>query len=102
MMPGVLELTKDMLEGNVRVAIPNYIGVREPRYTVSIGLIHFAHKNGRVQGKEIAAAFSSAEQVPEEAKAAPVAKRSKRKETETVQDEKKESKMKSWFKTFFD
>ncbi len=102
MMPGVLELTKDMLEGNVRVAIPNYIGVREPRYTVSIGLIHFAHKNGRVQGKEIAAAFSQSEVNQEEANPVATSKRSKRKEVEQPQEEKKESKMKSWFKTFFD
>ncbi|MBM7837560.1 cell division protein FtsA [Alkalihalobacillus xiaoxiensis] len=103
MLPGVLELTKDMLEGNIRVAIPNYIGVREPRYTVSIGLIHFAHKNGRVQGKEIAAAFSLADGQSEPEPQ--VTKRSKRQEVkqEAKQpEEKKESKVKSWFKTFFD
>lgn len=102
MLPGVLELTKDMLEGNIRVAIPNYIGVREPRYTVSIGLIHFAHKNGRVQGKEIAAAFSLADGQSEPEPQ--VTKRSKRQEVkqEAKQpEEKKESKVKSWFKTFF-
>ena len=32
-MPGVLELAQDILQNNVRIAIPDYIGVREPQYT---------------------------------------------------------------------
>ncbi|WP_062750776.1 cell division protein FtsA [Shouchella tritolerans] len=102
MLPGVLELTKDMLQGNVRVAIPNYIGVREPKYTVSIGLIQFAHKNGRVQGKEVAAAFSQLS----EAETADSSENNQPLRTTghepKRQEAKKESKMKSWFKTFFE
>lgn len=106
-LPGVLELAKDMLEGNIRVAIPNYIGVREPKYTVSIGLIQFAHKNGRVQGKEIAAAFSQADEqesieVPTSNNRSSKRQEVKRQEVKQQQEEKKESKVKSWFKTFFE
>jgi cell division protein FtsA len=52
-MPGVLELARDVFNKNVRVAIPDYIGVREPQFTNGVGLITFAHRNGRIQGKKI-------------------------------------------------
>ncbi len=61
MIPGVLELASELLQGNVRVAIPDYLGVREPQYTTGVGLIQFAYKNVKVQGKEVAASVSSAE-----------------------------------------
>lgn len=31
-MPGVMSLAQDVLQNNVRVASPNYIGVRDPQY----------------------------------------------------------------------
>ncbi|TLS35249.1 cell division protein FtsA [Pseudalkalibacillus caeni] len=55
-MDGVLELARDVLSQSVRVAIPDYIGVREPQYTTGVGLIQFTYKNVKVQGKEVAAA----------------------------------------------
>ncbi|MFC4617261.1 cell division protein FtsA [Camelliibacillus cellulosilyticus] len=58
-MPGVLELASQDLTANVRVAIPDYIGVREPQYTTSVGLIKFAYHNVKIQGKEVAAAVDS-------------------------------------------
>lgn len=57
-MPGVLELAQHELDHNVRVAIPDYIGVREPQYTVSVGLIKFAFHNVKVQGKDVAQAVA--------------------------------------------
>jgi cell division protein FtsA len=57
-MPGVLELAQHELDHNVRVAIPDYIGVREPQYTVSVGLIKFAYHNVKIQGKDVAKAVS--------------------------------------------
>lgn len=41
-MPGMLELAKEELEMPVRVAIPDYIGVRDPAYTTGVGLIQYA------------------------------------------------------------
>ncbi|HET7580651.1 MAG TPA: cell division protein FtsA [Bacillales bacterium] len=57
-MPGVLELAEDIFQHNVRVAIPDYIGVREPQYTTAVGLIQFTYRNVKVQGKEVAAAVA--------------------------------------------
>ncbi|RKL68916.1 cell division protein FtsA [Salipaludibacillus neizhouensis] len=65
-MPGVLELARDVLQKNVRVAIPDYIGVREPQYTNGIGLITFAYRNVRIQGKEIASGLEEVIQGNEE------------------------------------
>ncbi len=65
MIPGMLELAKEMLQGNVRTAIPDYIGVREPQYTNGVGLIQFAYKNVKVQGKEVAASVTGIGVQPE-------------------------------------
>ncbi|QDS33389.1 cell division protein FtsA [Brevibacillus brevis] len=41
-MPGMLELAKEELDAPVRIAIPDYIGVRDPAYTTGVGLIQYA------------------------------------------------------------
>ena len=52
-MPGVLELAQDVFHSNARIAIPDYIGVREPQYTVGVGTIQFAYRNAKIQGKDL-------------------------------------------------
>ncbi|HLS20138.1 MAG TPA: cell division protein FtsA [Bacillota bacterium] len=52
-MPGVLELAKDVFQANVRIAIPDFIGVREPQYTAGVGILKFAYKNAKIQGKQL-------------------------------------------------
>lgn len=51
-MQGVLELAQIIFQNRVRMAIPDYIGVREPQYTTSVGLIQFAYKNARLKGRK--------------------------------------------------
>ncbi|MGZ4159942.1 MAG: cell division protein FtsA, partial [Neobacillus sp.] len=41
-MQGVLELAQVILQNRVRIAVPDYIGVREPQYTTAVGLIKYA------------------------------------------------------------
>ncbi|PLR80965.1 cell division protein FtsA [Bacillus canaveralius] len=50
-MQGILELAQDVLQNRVRIAIPDYIGVREPQYTTAVGLIKFSYKTARLQGR---------------------------------------------------
>ncbi len=52
-MPGVLELSQLVLQSNVRIAKPDYIGVREPQYATGVGLLQFAYEQARVQGRKI-------------------------------------------------
>jgi cell division protein FtsA len=52
-MEGVLELAQDILQNRVRIAVPDYIGVREPQYTTAVGLIKYAYKNTRLPGGSI-------------------------------------------------
>jgi cell division protein FtsA len=52
-MQGVLDLAQVIFQNRVRIAIPDYIGVREPQYTTAVGLIKYAYKNARLQGREI-------------------------------------------------
>ncbi|MDQ0253810.1 cell division protein FtsA [Evansella vedderi] len=101
-IPGVLELAREVLQKNVRIAIPDYIGVREPQYTNGVGLITFAHRNMRIQGKEVAAGLSPATEGPYE--------RKERKEKVTKVTKVKtpkegpgvKKKVSNWFKVFFE
>lgn len=52
-MPGSLELAQDLFYSNVRVAIPDYIGVREAQFTSGVGILQFAYRNAKIQGKEL-------------------------------------------------
>ena len=50
-MPGVLDLAYDILHENVRIATPDYIGVREPQYTSGVGLIKHSYQKAKLRGK---------------------------------------------------
>src|SRR5699024_9269508 len=100
-MPGTLELAQDLYQNNVRIAIPDYIGVREPQYTSGVGILKFAHSNARIQGKELAPSVSKLE-VTTEPKAKPKTSRgSSKKENQSVSNKKKESGIANLFKYFF-
>ncbi|WP_413380019.1 cell division protein FtsA [Alkalihalobacillus sp. 1P02AB] len=99
MIPGILELARELLEGNIRIAIPDYIGVRESQYTTSIGLIQFAYKNVKVQGKEVAASVSDGEQ-PTYKEEEP--RHKKQTKDQDGKSEKPKAKMKNFFKVFFE
>jgi cell division protein FtsA len=44
-MPGMLAHAQDELAASVRIAIPDYIGVRDPSYTSGVGIIQFVSKS---------------------------------------------------------
>jgi len=98
-MPGVLELAEHELDHNVRVAIPDYIGVREPQYTVSVGLIKFAYHNVKIQGKDVAQAVIN--NGPDVSNKRISAKRSAKQETHKPKAGVF-SKMKNLYESFFD
>jgi cell division protein FtsA len=52
-MSGVLDLAQEVLKSNVRIATPDYIGVREPQYTIGVGLIKHAYQKAKLRGKGI-------------------------------------------------
>ncbi|SFP04769.1 cell division protein FtsA [Salibacterium halotolerans] len=98
MIPGSLELARDVLRLSVRTAVPDYIGVREPVYTIGIGLIEFAHQNVKIQGREPAASVSSGNTA-----AAPAPERGKPEKREKDEnDPGVKDKMKNFFKVFFE
>lgn len=43
-MPGMQEAAMDELGTNVRIAVPDYIGVRDPAYTSGVGIIKYVMK----------------------------------------------------------
>ncbi|MBB6443752.1 cell division protein FtsA [Bacillus benzoevorans] len=96
--PGILELAQAVFQNRVRVAIPDYIGVREPQYTTAVGLIKFAYKNAKIQGRQMGTPIVSHEakdkrpSKPAQVKAKP----------EKPQEEKVSSKVKKFFGLFFE
>ncbi|GAB2702836.1 cell division protein FtsA [Paenibacillus thermoaerophilus] len=43
-MPGMLKLAQRELGGPVRIAVPDYIGVRDPAFTSGVGIIQYVSK----------------------------------------------------------
>ena len=97
-MPGALELAQDLFQSNVRIAIPDYIGVREPQFTAGVGILQFANHNAKIQGKELqpAVAFTESEQQPKRIK------KSQSNDSEPKEKKKKQSGIANLFKYFFD
>ncbi|GAB3067924.1 cell division protein FtsA [Virgibacillus ainsalahensis] len=97
-MPGVLELAQDLFQSNVRIAIPDYIGVREPQFTAGVGILQFAYRNAKIQGKELFPSLvnNSYEQQPKPKRT------KKQKPNESKENNKKESRVANLFKYFFD
>jgi cell division protein FtsA len=91
---GLTDLAAEVLQHHVRVSVPDYIGVREPQYTSSIGLIKFTDHLVKVQGKskEVAAGIIEDIEVPITKEKAP--KKEKNKDALT--------KLKNWTKYFFE
>jgi cell division protein FtsA len=46
-MPGVLELAQAELDSSVRIAVPDFIGVRDPAFTNGVGIIQYISKYAR-------------------------------------------------------
>ena len=98
-LPGILELAQEVFQSRVRSAVPDYIGVREPQYTAGVGLIKYAYKNAKLQGRKVSAVqepVSIAEARAQEA--AP----SEKQKPEKKQEQKLSSKMKKFFGYFFE
>lgn len=49
-MPGVLKAAQTELAASVRIAVPDFIGVRDPGYCSGVGILHYIVKNSRVRG----------------------------------------------------
>ncbi|HHY74533.1 MAG TPA: cell division protein FtsA [Bacillus bacterium] len=95
-LPGLLELSQLVLQHNLRIAKPDYIGVRDPIYTTSVGLIQYAFKNAKLQGAEVAAAASNQEADRSQKRTQHVIKKPKKNNAEMVK------KAKNLFKSFFE
>lgn len=63
-MSGVLDLAYDILHENVRIATPDYIGVREPQYTSGVGLIKHSYQKAKLRGKNVQEKQEHFEPVP--------------------------------------
>ncbi|MRH42171.1 cell division protein FtsA [Aquibacillus halophilus] len=97
-MPGALELAQDLFQSNVRIAIPDYIGVRESQFTSGVGILKFAYRNAKIQGKEISESVRIVEQQPSK----PQKVKRSAKQNDSTPGKKKESGIANLFKYFFD
>src|SRR5699024_12862499 len=107
-MQCALELGQVIVRGHGRIATPGYMGVREPEYTASVGVLQFAPNNARIQGKDLRPSLAVLEEdLPnkqvKKTKPKPKSKPKQQKEEETEEKpEEKESKIASLFKYFFE
>ncbi|MFZ0369782.1 MAG: cell division protein FtsA [Halobacillus sp.] len=99
-MPGILELAQDVFHSNVRLAIPDYIGVREPQFTSGVGILQFAYRNAKIQGKEIFPSVTEEFTQPAPKKQKRAAKQQN--EENEKPEKKKESGLSNLLKYFFD
>lgn len=95
-LPGLLELAQLVLQHNLRIAKPDYIGVRDPIYTTSVGLIQFAYRNAKLQGAEVAASVSNQESDRPQKRTQQIVKKPKTNNTDVVK------KARELFKSFFE
>lgn len=97
-IPGAADLAQELYHSNVRVAVPDYIGVREAQYTSGVGILKFAYQNAKIQGKDIQPSVI----VPEHERNNVTNGKRMSKQKETGSDKKKESGIANIFKYFFD
>lgn len=95
---GILELAQVIFQNRVRIAIPDYIGVREPLYTTAVGLIKFAYKNAKVQGRSLSSQTTVME--PKEKRAQKQAQSKAKPEKQS--EEKITSRVKKFLGYFFE
>ena len=50
-LEGIAQLVRDCLQTRVRIAAPQYIGVRDPEYTSAVNLIRYAHADNQFYNK---------------------------------------------------
>ncbi|MBO1004942.1 cell division protein FtsA [Pseudogracilibacillus auburnensis] len=98
-MPGVMDLAQVVFQNRVRVAIPDYIGVREPQYTTTIGLIKQAYKSARLLGNNVS---TSPLQPKNEVNERQMSKATVNQKSEKHPDDKISSKIKRFFGLFFE
>ncbi|MCM3784422.1 cell division protein FtsA [Neobacillus mesonae] len=48
-MPGVLQVARHELSASVRVAVPDFIGVRDPGYTSGVGILHNVIRSAKIR-----------------------------------------------------
>lgn len=47
-LPGILEVAQEELRTAVRIAMPDYIGVKDPSYTSGVGIIQYVYRFNRL------------------------------------------------------
>lgn len=98
--PGILDLAQHIFQNRVRGAEPNYIGVREPQFTTSVGLITYACKKARSQGIKLGEHTAAA--TKETVEKRQVHKPQPKEKPQKNPEDKMSTKMKKFFGVFFE
>lgn len=51
-MPGMIDVAQNELDASVRIAVPDFIGVRDPAYTNGVGIIQYVNKYTKVRSSQ--------------------------------------------------
>lgn len=95
-VPGSIDLAGKVFASHVRLASPDYIGVREPRFTTAVGLIQSAYEQALVEGRDVSSKPQELTQTEQANTSAPKPKPKK------SDNEKVSTKVKNFFGAFFE
>lgn len=63
-MPGVLQVAQSELAASVRIAVPDFIGVRDPGYTSGVGILHNAIRYYRGRSTSVSSSSGGSSKKP--------------------------------------
>ncbi|MCP8970239.1 cell division protein FtsA [Ectobacillus ponti] len=101
-MPGMLDLAQDVLNHNVRIASPDYIGVREPQYTTGVGMIRHSYQKAKLRGKVVQEKQEAFDRRPQPPVAAAPQQQTKQQVKQQREDAPVLSKMKKMIRYLWD
>lgn len=95
-VPGSIDLAGKVFASHVRLASPDYIGVREPRFTTAVGLIQSAYEQALIEGRDVSSKPQERAETEQTNTSAPKPKPKK------SDNEKVSTKVKNFFGAFFE
>ncbi|WP_099222340.1 cell division protein FtsA [Listeria costaricensis] len=98
-IPGAVDLAAKTLNAHVRLAIPDYIGVRDPSFTTAVGLIQYACQLAELEGRDLSSQTEESSYDEEQPRESRTTKQPKPKKSD---EEKVSTKMKNFFGAFFE
>ncbi|WP_163654356.1 cell division protein FtsA [Listeria sp. PSOL-1] len=97
-IPGAVDVAAKTLGAHVRLAMPDYIGVRDPSYTTAVGLIKYVYQLAEIEGRNLSTGAEATSYDDSEVES----RAPKQPKAKKADDEKVTAKVKKFFGAFFE